>query len=329
MGRTGRELRVTARVAAIAVLVLLIVVGAVPNVLRPFLPGPVADVGRAPALALGATDRAALRADFGGVVEDLPLEDLVALREGRTDIAPPDALPVAVQESGDRCYEVLVLGARGSGEPTEERHGLGLTVATAVATIGERLTGRDLAVSGLEYPAEPIATLVDSPQTYLDGIERGVDRAVEQLARRAELCPAEASVLVGFSQGAMVMHRAVDRLAAEAPDVLDRVAGVLLIADGDRFPTEEIAHYGSAESRVGHVGVGHIVSAGQAGGAIPAALHGRVVSVCDAGDPVCDPRSVSLDAYERHTGYKVGHREARDAAEHVAALAAEFVAAAA
>ena len=63
-------------------------------------------------------------------------------------------------------------------------------------------------------------------------------------------------MLVGFSQGAMVMHRAVDRLAAEAPDVLDRVAGVLLIADGDRFPTEEIAHYGSAESRVGHVGVG-------------------------------------------------------------------------
>ena len=125
---------------------------------------------------------------------------------------------------------------------------------------------------------------------------------------------------------AMVMHRAVDRLAAEAPVVLDRVAGVLLIADGDRFPTEEIAHYGSAESRVGHVGVGHIVSAGQAGGAIPAALHGRVVSVCDAGDPVCDPRSVSLDAYERHTGYKVGHREARDAAEHVAALAAEFMA---
>ena len=127
-------------------------------------------------------------------------------------------------------------------------------------------------------------------------------------------------MLVGFSQGAMVMHRAVDRVAAEAPELLDRLAGVLLIADGDRFPTDGVTNFGSAETRVGYVGVGHMFSAGEAAAAIPAALHGRVVSVCDAGDPVCDPRSVSLHAYERHTGYKVGHREARAAAMSVADL---------
>ena len=195
-----------------------------------------------------------------------------------------------------------------------------------MTTIGERLALHDLAVTGLDYPAEPIATLVDSPQKYLDGIERGVAKTVEILTERAAQCPAEVAVLVGFSQGAMVMHRAIDELAASAPTVLDRVAGVLLIADGDRFPTADIAHFGSAEPRVGYVGVGHMFSAGEAAAAIPAALHGRVASVCDAGDPVCDPRSVSLHAYERHTGYKIGHVAARDAALVVADRVAGHVA---
>ena len=178
----------------------------------------------------------------------------------------------------------------------------------------------------LAYEHLVLATGARNRVPAVAGIELGVERAVDQLVERAAMCPDEVSVLVGFSQGAMVMHRAVDRVAAEAPELLDRLAGVLLIADGDRFPTDGVTNFGSAETRVGYVGVGHMFSAGEAAAAIPAALHGRVVSVCDAGDPVCDPRSVSLDAYERHTGYKVGHREARDAAEHVAALAAEFMA---
>jgi hypothetical protein len=54
-------------------------------------------------------------------------------------------------------------------------------------------------------------------------------------------------VLVGYSQGAMLMHRLfLDLITAGKQNIVNRIDGVVLLADGDRLPGDGITHWESA-----------------------------------------------------------------------------------
>ena len=56
-------------------------------------------------------------------------------------------------------------------------------------------------------------------------------------------CPTTKVVLAGYSQGAMVVHRNLQALAASP-----NLAASLLIADGDRLPNDTTVNIGSVTS---------------------------------------------------------------------------------
>ena len=92
-------------------------------------------------------------------------------------------------------------------------------------------------------------------------------------------------VLAGYSQGAMVVHRNLQALAASP-----NLAAVLLVADGDRLPEDPTLNLGTA-SGIPERGKGVAQDwpiLAHAPAVLPPAIGARTISVCDLGDAVCD-----------------------------------------
>jgi hypothetical protein len=199
------------------------------------------------------------------------------------------------------CADVVFMGARGSGQPQggsadDGGTGLGPQVHAVEQRLAGRLPGRAIAVHAVQYPAQGVELLALDPAAYLAGLEQGVAAVRTELRERAAQCPDERIVLAGYSQGAMVMHRAVQDLAAAGDTaVLARTDGVVLIADGDRRRVDNQVDYGSAGRSRG-IAYSLRPDSGIRGGRLPASMRTRIHSVCVAFDVVCDyqPR--------RHTG---------------------------
>jgi hypothetical protein len=104
-------------------------------------------------------------------------------------------------------------------------------------------------------------------------------------------------VVLGYSQGALVVHLALRNLATSDPALLssEHLAGVMLIADPARVPhggemvweeAEEAAASGSGVA--GSSGL-WTKAAARGYGPLPAAVTGRTISLCAEGDIVCAP----------------------------------------
>jgi hypothetical protein len=91
----------------------------------------------------------------------------------------------------------------------------------------------------------------------------------------------------------MVMHRLyADLKTSEQSGIVSRIAGVMLIADGDRWPSDRVTHYGSASAK--SAGVARALHLGGARGV--SLDRARVHSLCDKQDVVCDARAVAARA---------------------------------
>lgn len=209
------------------------------------------------------------------------------------------------------CQDVMFIGARGSGQPERfgpEVEGVRADFERRVAGVyGQGFADKYVDVA---YPAESTGLLkpskelakrlasdnatiayaawVDYKQNYVkrwfDGLNLGVDFVDGLLARRAARCPNEKYVLAGYSQGAMVMHRALLRLERQDRRAeLSRIVGIALIADGDRVPNTATRLLGSAPDS----GEG-IADFRQSGNDIPAQVAERTINLCDNNDIVCD-----------------------------------------
>lgn len=142
---------------------------------------------------------------------------------------------------------------------------------------------------------------------FMDSVEAGTDAAAEQFEAFTERCPTTKVVLAGYSQGAMVIHRNLHDLADDP-----HVAAALLIADGDRLPTDTTINLGST-AVVPSAGKGvaqeHSFLASAPTSVLPPEMGARTVSVCDVGDPVCDADpdtesdALSPTALAIHTSY--------------------------
>ena len=182
--------------------------------------------------------------------------------------------------TGRTCADLVVIGARGSTQSADRNLGVGTEVRVTVEQLARRLRQR----SGTTVHVEPV--LYDSSATpTADGFLRntavGGTLALDVLTSLATRCPSSRFALVGFSQGAHVVHTAA--MSVPAP-LVPRVALVAMIADPTDNPGDPIARWSyAAEPTSGHGRLG-------AGPQIPTPLRRAAISFCVAGDAICNDR---------------------------------------
>jgi hypothetical protein len=184
------------------------------------------------------------------------------------------------------CADALVLGARGSGE----LDGLGNTVGPAVDKLAEQLgSQRIVRYATVDYTSAAVsviatdilqsATLGGSDWNYFASVDDGTAKITQILNDSKARCPNEKWLLLGYSQGALALHRA---LANGFSTETARVKGVYLIADPARV-AGELPSGGTAVAGNGITTAMKIYSP-----PYPTALSSVTVSYCNKDDLVCD-----------------------------------------
>jgi hypothetical protein len=126
------------------------------------------------------------------------------------------------------CSKTLFLGARGSGEPFGAEN---LGDATSPVQVTRNLLaarGARLDVAGTIYPAQSVYVLAFDPSAYFAGVGEGMRVLLANLRARTDgnVCGWEhtRSVLVGYSQGAMVVGGAISLMTSQERST---IAGVV------------------------------------------------------------------------------------------------------
>ena len=212
------------------------------------------------------------------------------------------------------CPDVHWMGAAGSGERTAAdmaaNGGMGQIVYQSYQALQQQLAqeGRTITAEAVNYPAKdvPADAGVGDWLDYMGSVDTGTNALGSQYAAFTAQCPTTKVVLAGYSQGAMVVHRNLVNIGADP-----NLAASLLIADGDRHPDDTTVNVGSASSnpeKTGGAAQDWPILA-HAPAKLPANVGVRTISVCDAGDAVCDydPKAekVSATAVAIHTSYTV------------------------
>jgi hypothetical protein len=133
---------------------------------------------------------------------------------------------------------------------------------------------------------------------------------------------------VGYSQGAMVMHRATQDVIASntsrSRDIRRRISGVILLADGDRIAGDRTTSLGTASGGRG-ISYAEPAASGVRRTPFPSSWRSRVVSVCNESDVICDYRglfqqdSQGTGAVTVHITSYTGSADVQRAADLVAA----------
>lgn len=210
-----------------------------------------------------------------------------------------------------QCPDVHLIGAAGSGERGAEvslNDGMGRVVSRSRADL-QRLVqsdGRTMTAEAVVYPATEVPAdggILDWAG-FISSVDAGTAALANQYATFVQQCPISKVVLAGYSQGAMVVHRNLHTLGTSP-----NFAGALLVADGDRLPTDPTYNLGSVTAVPGKgKGVAQdwpILA--HAPAPLPAAVGARTISVCDLGDAVCDydpdTDEITATAVSVHTSY--------------------------
>ncbi|WP_166133949.1 cutinase family protein [Nocardioides ochotonae] len=217
----------------------------------------------------------------------------------------PAAASNAMVAPPSGCSDVLLLGARGSGQKEGQALGYGQQVnnmrALIARALGDLPVPRTVTAVPLKkkgYPAHAVGMIASpfvGPLGYLVGIEAAAIHTVGLLKKHAGKCRDQRIVLVGYSQGAMVMHRSASLLLQKnMRAVFSRIDGIVLLADGYRARRSRTHLVGNADwSREG---IGNAVLALAKPPDVGAPLAGVTWSVCRKFDLVCDFRPQLLNA---------------------------------
>lgn len=248
--------------------------------------------------------------------------------------------PVTVQATPitttSACQDVVFIGARGSGapwKPTDPNdQGMGQQIHSTYHDFLQEL--RLHAVSPIraayyalpspDYPAAGTETLFSGLQpnehtVYFKSIDAGVTATINLIDARTTRCPNERYVLAGHSQGAMVMHRAIEALLTNSPStvadknkgdrILSKVSAVVAVADGDRTKGDQVARFGTGANLV-YNGIARVTDGNPWYTAIAAATYGhnseldrsnrwdtsRYMDLCSTNDPICDFQDILIHA---------------------------------
>ena len=227
-------------------------------------------------------------------------------------------LTAGVANAAPSCPDVHWMGAAGSGErdgyELATNGGMGRVMYQSFRTLEQQLQqeGRTITAEAVEYPAKDVPNdpgVLDWAD-YMGSVDAGTAALGGQYAAFTAQCPNSKVVLAGYSQGAMVVHRNLQALGANP-----NLAAALLIADGDRIPDDTTVNIGSASAdpeKTGGAAQDWPILA-HAPAKLPANVGVRTISVCDAGDAVCDydpdADEVSPTAVAIHTSYTAGESD--------------------
>ncbi len=241
--------------------------------------------------------------------------DLSAALESSDTVRRVGPMPNLLEPAGNSCADVLMLGARGSGElPGSAVYGkppkdaVGTRVRNVYSSLQRRFDNANITIelaALCAYPANGVELLFRRKiNQYFDGIETGVAEGVATLQGYARSCPGQRIVLAGYSQGAMVAHRIINELdRTRQDDILRRIDGTVLLADGDRRGgAKEAVHHGTADRgsngiswTVGDMSLrpyahrDYKIEPSRAYKAkLPVKMRSRVHSICFKSDIVCD-----------------------------------------
>ncbi|MBU9763641.1 cutinase family protein [Mycobacterium sp. TNTM28] len=219
-------------------------------------------------------------------------------------------LAAGTAQAAPDCPDLHWIGVAGSGERDDPstNAGMGRVVYNSLRDLSGwvRQDGRTLTGEAVVYPAAPVPEDGDvlGWAGFMSSVDAGVAALGNQYAAFTRQCPDTEVVLAGYSQGAMVVHRNLAALS-DSPNL----TAALLVADGDRLPSDPTVNLGTATAvRGAGKGVAQdwpILS--HAPAALPASVGSRTISVCDRGDAVCDYDSdaeeVTATAIAVHTSY--------------------------
>jgi hypothetical protein len=221
-------------------------------------------------------------------------------------------LTAGTANAAPACPDVHWMGAAGSGERTEydmaANGGMGQIVYQSYLALQQQLAqdGRTITAEAVDYPAKdvPDDAGIGDWLNYMGSVDEGTKALGAQYAAFTAQCPTSKVVLAGYSQGAMVVHRNLAAIGADP-----NLAASLLIADGDRHPDDSTVNIGTASpdpKKTGGAAQDWPILA-HAPAKLPANVGVRTISVCDAGDAVCDydpdAEKVSPTAVAIHTSY--------------------------
>ena len=205
-----------------------------------------------------------------------------------------------------KCADLIVLGARGYTQSWTKNFGSGTEVRRSVTAMAERLHDRadtTVRLEGAPYPA-------DSEAAYAEDVVTGVGNLRELFTTLAESCPDSTFAMVGFSQGAQVVHGfAIDL----PPSQIERVALVAMISDPRQNPDDDFTHWSYADSPT--TGAGKL----GAGATLPEALRSKAISFCVEDDEVCNwpPGGYSGPMSDTHRHFYETPERARETGEQL------------
>ncbi|MER7672441.1 cutinase family protein [Kitasatospora sp. NPDC096128] len=211
-----------------------------------------------------------------------------------------------------KCPKYLVIGVRGSTQnaPNEDdappgQFNMGGTVDRFVAAAKPALDGQDVVYYSLPYRAVDPGIGSQISGAYSSSMNGGVTQLKEVVRNRAVRCPDIRIGLVGYSQGADVVHTAIDQFTT-----LDRsaIAQVLLIADPNTPGTASYGVYVDpfTGDRWNSTTQSSIKGSQGSSYFLPPDIAARTIDFCADRDAVCAGGlfgSFNGDQKQIHTGY--------------------------
>lgn len=180
---------------------------------------------------------------------------------------------------GQECTDVVVLGARGSGQQFKDQEGLGAEVLGFYDGLAQALGPKGLTTSymALPYPAVPIegTESLSGDQNIFDSVEYGRLFTKSFVSTIRKNCEDARVVLAGYSQGAWAIKRGADSLHDADKDA---IAALVLLADPTFDPGGGGRVFGSPEA-----GRGGLAGTSPPPGYIKSATY----NVCFPNDLVC------------------------------------------
>jgi hypothetical protein len=221
----------------------------------------------------------------------------VALGLGAVGIAGPAGTAPAGAQAACTPVELVIARETGSSQGSS-------WLLTGIARSISTRIGGQTSTYHVNYPAS---------WDFIGSVPQGVTDLVRHLNEQAARCPDQKFVLLGYSQGAMVIG---DALASP----IDRTMGPSQVLSGDAASSvAAVVAFGDPRFRSGESYNAGNPAAG-ANGVYPrrqgalSQFAGRIRDYCASGDPVCQSGSVN---YIAHAGYVWDFAAQADAASFV------------
>lgn len=223
-------------------------------------------------------------------------------------IASQDDAAIVVQLDwtiDDACPDAVLIGAAGSGQ-RDDILGVGPQVESALSGFTNQLNETaSVSVSAgfvaLDYRAPGIiegALQGFRGNDMFDSITEGRETLMSLVGTIDERCQDTIVYLIGFSQGASVIHTAVVEMPGE---VQDSIGGVVVLADPYRDADDPYAQHFTTEPDPEQSGTSspHTRDGSLTGLPLPSWVEGSFYSACARRDSVCNFALRDLLATER------------------------------